>query len=238
MTSILDAIEVAHDRGASICTFPELAVTGFHREIASQAKPELLAPQVRKLQEECARRAVAVGVGAPTFGDQGALFNSHLFIDELGQLVSVVSKIGLTAPEATFFRPGVDRPVSVLHGIRCSAVICREIEDEAQVLEQLKTGSVDLVFWPGQMRPDPDKPVTDPPAHVVHAQQLARSLDAYVIQANWPNALNRPEESEHTGHSAVIAPSGELLFRLPRQRPGVAVFSLGESAYEWHASED
>lgn len=237
MASILDAIELAQDRGAGICTFPELAVTGFHREIASQAKPELVAPQVKKLQEVCARRAVAICVGAPSFGDHDARFNSHLFIDELGQLVSVVSKIGLTAPEATFFRPGAGRPVSVLHGMRCSAVICREIEDEAQVLEQLKAGSVDLVFWPGQMRPDPDKPVTDPPEHVVQAQQLARSLNAHVIQANWPNALNRPQESEHTGHSAVIDPSGELLFRLPRQRSGVAVFALGEPEYEWHARE-
>ena len=35
----------------------------------------------------------------------------------------------------------------------------------------------------------------DAPAHVVQAQALARSLSAYVVQTNWPNALNRTEES-------------------------------------------
>lgn len=47
----------------------------------------------------------------------GHSFNSHVLINELGELVSVVSKNGLTAPEATFFSQGVDRPVSVLQGV-------------------------------------------------------------------------------------------------------------------------
>jgi predicted amidohydrolase len=236
MASILAAVELACRRGATICTFPELAVTGFHRNIASLAKPELVVPEVRKLQAICARRSIAVAVGAPTFSDEGPL-NSHLFINAEGDLISTVSKIGLTAPEATFFRRGADRPVSSLHGVRVSAVICREIEDEAAVCSQLAADDVDVLFWPGQMRPDPEQPIADPPAYVQQAQRLARILRTHVIQANWPNSLNRPEESAHTGHSAVIAPTGELLFRLPRQAAGVAVFSLGDSGYEWHASD-
>jgi predicted amidohydrolase len=238
MFSVLNAIDLAHSRGATIFTLPELAVTGFHRDIASLAKQELIVPQVQRLQEVCALRSIAVAIGTPTFGDDNTRFNSHVLINELGELVSVVSKNGLTAPEATFFSHGVCRPVSMLQGVRCTAVICREIEDQAQVCAQVPAGGVDLVFWPGQMRPDPDKPFTDPPTHVVQAQQLAQSLGAHVIQANWPNALNRPEESEHTGHSAVIAPTGELLFRLPKQSSGVAVFTIGENSFEWHPRED
>ena len=235
MSAILDAIELAHSRGATICTFPELAITGFHREIVSLAKPDLIAPEVQRLQTICAQKRIAVAVGSPTFGDDGGRYNSHLFIDEEGELLSTVSKIGLTPVEATFFRPGVSRAIAMLHGVRCSAVICREIEDSPQIGEQLSAGSVDVIFWPGQMRPDPAKPITDPPAHVVQAQALAQALRAHVIQANWPNALNRPEESENTGYSAVIAPSGELLFRLPREASGLAVFSLGKRKFEWHA---
>ena len=145
-------------------------------------------------------------------------------------------KIGLTAPEATFFAPGTDRPTVHIDGVKFSAVICREIEDEAQVLPQLTGSGVDVILWPGQMRPDPDKPPQDPPAHVVQAQELARKTSAYVVQTNWPNALNRPEESKDTGHSVCISPSGEILFRLPREGYGIAVFNLGERAYGWHAS--
>jgi hypothetical protein len=92
------------------------------------------------------------------------------------------------------------------------------------------------MFWPGQMGPDRDKPPVDPPEHVVQAQQLAKAVQAYVVQANWPNALNRPEESRHTGRSAVIAPDGELLFRLPEEAAGVGIFALGDRTYEWYPS--
>ena len=87
------------------------------------------------------------------------------------------------------------------------------------------------------MRTDPDKPPIDPPEHVTQAQRLAKSVGACIVQANWPNALHRPEECEHTGRSAVIAPDGELLFRLPAQAPGVAVFDLGARRFDWFASE-
>jgi omega-amidase len=84
------------------------------------------------------------------------------------------------------------------------------------------------------MRPEPGKLFTDPPAYIAQAQQLARDAGAYIVQTNWPNALNRPNESANTGHSACIAPNGALSFRLPRQECGVGVFTLGDRAYEWH----
>lgn len=234
MAEMLGAIEFAHGQGATLCAFAELAVTGFHRQIVTLAKPELIAPEVARLQAQCAKLKMAVTVGAPTFDRDGARYNSHLFIDERGELVGEVSKIGLTEPEASFFRPGTYRPVVTLQGQRCTAVICREIEDHAAIREQLPSGGVDIVLWPGQMRPDPDKPVVDPPEHVQDAQRLAADLNAYVVQTNWPNALNRPEESEHTGRSAVIAPDGELLFRLPEQASGLGIFTLGARSFDWH----
>lgn len=36
------------------------------------------------------------------------------------------------------------------------------------------------------------------------------------------------------GHSACIAPTGELLFRLPREGRGVVVFALGSHEFAWH----
>ena len=234
LACMLAAMERARDEGAALCGFSELALTGFHREIASQARPERVGPAVQQLQEACARLGLAISFGAPTFCPDGSPLNSQLFIDEQGQWAGTVSKIGLTAPEATFFRRGADRGVALLQGLRCSAVICREIEDSADILQQLPAGSADIVFWPGQMRPDPAKPFTDPPRHVVQAQELARTLACHLLQANWPQALNRPEESRHTGHSAVIAPDGRLLFRLPEEGLGVGVFELGSADFDWH----
>jgi len=227
------ALEVAKREGATHCAFSELAITGFHRRIVEWAKPEVSSPAVAEVCAAAADLGISAVFGAPTYGAGNARFNSHLFVAPDGTNLGAVSKIGLTAPEATFFAPGADRPVFNLAGLTCTAVICREIEDSAQVLPQLQGAGVEVIFWPGQMRPDPDKPVQDPPEHVVQAQHLARAIGAYVIQTNWPNALNRPEESEDTGHSACIGPAGDLLFRLPKEAYGVGVFALGDSTFQW-----
>jgi len=229
------ALQIARDEGASLCAFAELAITGFHRRIVDWAKPEASEPAVNEVCMAAANLGIAAAFGAPTYGADGARFNSHLFVGTDGSLVGKVSKIGLTAPEATFFAQGADRPTLHISGVKFSAVICREIED-GDLLPQLKGTGVDVILWPGQMRPDPEKPPQDPPAHVVQAQDLARNIAAYVVQTNWPNALNRPEESKDTGHSVCISPSGEILFRLPKEGYGIAVFNLGERAYAWHAS--
>lgn len=252
--AMLAAMRVARAGGAGLCAFSELALTGFHRRIVEWARPELVGPAVAEVQAEAAALGLAVAFGAPTFGAAGERFNSHLFVHGAavgqggdggtppGALAGVVSKIGLTAPEATFFQPGRTRPVVRLAmgdgrgALACSAVICREIEDHDAVVGALAGSGVELLLWPGQMRPDPAKPVQEPPEHVQQAQALARATGAWIVQTNWPNALNRPEESEHTGHSACIAPDGELIFRLPVQGFGVGVFTLGERRFDWHAA--
>ena len=234
MAAIGQALRLAHAEGAALCAFSELAVTGFHRQIAREALPEVVGPALDVLRLDCARLGVGAAVGAPTFSDTGAKFISHLLVDERGGIAATISKQGLTGPEATFFQPGKSRPVGRVQGLRCSAVICREVEDLEQVSRELPKGSVDVVFVPGALRQDPGKQRTDPPEYVRNIQRLARATGAYVVQTNWPNALNRPEESVDGGESTVAGPDGEVLFRLPRQASGVGVFTLGASRFDWH----
>ena len=228
------AMAVARSHGAAICGFSELAVTGFHRHIAREAVPENVASAVAELQAMAARLGLAIAAGAPTFGQAADRFNSHLLINEQGATAAVVSKRGLTDPEATFFARGSSRPVGFLQGLRCSAVICREVADHDEVSAQLPPDAVDLIFVPGALRQDPDKPRADPPQYVRDIQRLAAATRAYVVQTNWPNALNRPEESVEGGGSVVASPEGELLFRLPGQAAGVATFTLGARCFDWH----
>lgn len=234
MAAIVRAMTLASSHGAKLCGFSELAVTGFHRQIAREATPEQVLPAIRELQTHCARLSLGIAVGAPTFGDGAAKYNSHLLIDEQGNTRAIVSKRGLTEPEATFFARGSSRPVAKLQGMSCSAVICREVSDLDLVALELKPGTADIVFVPGALRQDPEKPRTDPPEYVRDIQRLAIATGSYMVQTNWPNALNRPEESVEGGESTVVAPSGEIMFRLPRQASGVGVFNLGERQFEWH----
>jgi predicted amidohydrolase len=235
--AIVAALARAAAAQAQVCVFPELAVTGFHRQIRSQAEPGLVQAWMTAVQAACTAHAIAASVGVPTFDGDGRTFNSNVFIDAAGDCVGVVEKNGLTPAEATFFAPGTSRTVHRLLGRRCSALLCREIEDLDLVASHLPHGSTDLIFWPGAMRPAVDGSETDPDAHVKKAQTMARRTGAFLVQANWPNSLNYPEESEFAGQSVVISPVGVVLMRLPVAEAGLAVFTLGASKFDWQPQE-
>jgi predicted amidohydrolase len=192
------------------------------------AVPARVAGWLDAVRAACAAHRIAAYVGAPTFADDGALHISQHFIGADGALLATVHKLGLTEPEATFFTAADQRPVVSLLGRRWGTMICREIDDHALLAPRFLADAPDIVLWPGGMRPDPDKPRTDPPEHVQRAQALARECDTAIVMINWPNALNRPEESAECGASVVIARSGSLRLTLPKADAGVAVIDLDE----------
>lgn len=229
------AVALAARHGARLCVLPELAVTGFHRQIAQQARPERVASALATLGRLCAEHGIAVAAGAPTFMADGRIGNAHVYIDARGRPLGAVEKSGLTPAEATFFAAGTERPVIAVDALACTSVICREIEDLAQVSSQLHARRPQVVLWPGAMRPAVDGSDPDPERHVRQAQSLALHLRAMVVQANWPNALNRPEESAQMGRSVVIDAAGEELLRLPMAEAGLGVFDLGARRFDWWA---
>lgn len=232
VASAEEAIKRAAALGATLCIFPELSLTGFHRNIRAACIPYQIDAGLSRLRMACQRTAVSAAVGLPTF-QAGRIFNSLAFIDPTGVCAGYVDKNGLTPTEATFFERGTRRATLPLQGARISAVICREIEDIAAVLQQLHPGQPNIVVWPGIMRPDPLGTGLGEP-YVDSARTLARALKAHVVQANWPNSLNYPAEGDQQGASIVLSPDGESLLRLPRAQPGIGVFNLGDRQFDWH----
>ncbi len=226
--------------GAQVCVFPELALTGFHRHIGREAGATQVQRWISSVAEACAAHSIAASLGAPTFATDGGIHNSNVFIDSQGRPAGEVHKNGLTPAEQTFFARGARRDVHPLVGRRCSAVLCREIEDLAEVSTQLPPHSTDLIFWPGIMRPAVDGN-SAPDALIEHAQALARATGAWLVQANWPNSLNYPEECAEAGHSLVIDAEGRIRLRLPMAEAGLGVFDLGapigEDRLRWWSSD-
>ena len=147
------ALAVAAEQGASVCVFPELALTGFHRGIREQAVPDVV-------------------------------------------------------------EPALDT-----------------------IAAQLQADAVDLVFWPSLVGNPPGtvhpaQADTDDLGYFKRAALMAQRLEAFVLQSNWPMALNTPE-STYLGESKAYAPDGEILLTLPRDEAGVGVFNLGEREYHW-----
>jgi predicted amidohydrolase len=234
---ILAALAQAAEQGADVCVFPELALTGFHRGIRGEALPAVVEPALERVRSACRDRAIACVLGLPTFGTGDAVLNSYVFIDAAGETALTVHKNGLTPAEQTFFQPGVDRPAAMFAGHLSSTVMCREIDDLETIALQWQDVPVELIFWPALVGQHPGTVLTegkDPTdlGYVRGTAELARRLEAYVVQSNWPVALNTPE-STYLGESKVYAPNGEILLQLPRDQAGIGVFTLGERVYRW-----
>jgi len=234
---IVAALTLAAGQGADIAVFPELALTGFHRGIRAEAVPATVEAALQQVRAACSAQGIACALGAPTFAADGTILNSYLHIDAAGEIVSAVSKNGLTPAELTFFAPGTDRPVMRFEGRNCTTVMCREIDDLESVAVQLQADPVDLIFWPsmvgnppGTIHPTPED--TADLGYFKRTAVLARRLEAFVVQSNWPQALNTPD-STYLGESKAYAPDGEILLTLPRDQAGVGVFRLGERAFRW-----
>ena len=234
---IVSSLAVASEKGAQLCLFPELALTGFHRGIREQSDPGLVESAIRQVRAACRTYRVGCAFGAPTFVLDGTIRNSHVLVDAQGELVAETVKDGLTPAEATFFARGTQRPVVRFEGRACATVICREVEDLEPIVTQLAAETIDLVFWPGLIGPPPGLDAIadaggDPLDYLPEASAMARRLGAFVVQSNWPNALNVPA-ARRLGESKVIDATGELLMRLPRDEAGVAAFTLGERDFHW-----
>jgi omega-amidase len=238
LATIEDAMQRAATRGAKLCVFSELAVTGFHRQIRAEAVPEKVGPAVARIQARCKALGMACAVGAPTFAPPGgAIYNSYLHIDEHGTIAGQVDKTGQTVAEATFFHGGRGRPVSVMQGLKTSAVMCREIDDQRLVLHHLPSGAAELIFWPGLLGRGPESEASVDLLPL--ARELASKSKAWIVQNNWPKALNLPDDSpfqEHLGGSKVFSPEGDLMFTLPMRAPGIATFDLGATEFVWDAT--
>jgi len=234
---ILGSLEIAANEGAQLCLFPELALTGFHRQIRAEAKPEIVEPALQRVREACRTSGVAGLLGLPTFGADGSIRNSYAVIGADGDLAGTVHKNGLTPAELTFFAAGTARPAMRLFGRNCSGVMCREIEDVDAIAAQLTDEPVQLMFWPSIVGHPPGT-IAEPEREVQdlgyreRAAAFARRLRTHVLQCNWPQALNTPE-ARYQGESKVYAPDGDILLTLPRDASGVAVFNLGERDYHW-----
>lgn len=230
LQSILLALEQAARSGARLCVLPELALSGFHRDIAAQSTRARILPALAEVQAACARLGLAAALGLPWTEADGRCFNRMAFIGACGQWLGHVDKQGLTESEALFFTPGPQsRSVIGLAGLRCSAVLCREVEDVDALAPELRRQEVDLLLWPSYIAWPPLAP-HQAPDYGPAAALMARQCAASVLQCNWPHALNDPA-TRGMGGSRWIDSNGRVRAQAPLDHSGLAI--LHEDRFDW-----
>jgi len=135
----------------------------------------------------------------------------------------------LTDSEATFFTRGGVRGWTAIGGVLATSVLCREMLDVEVLLPELQAPADDarprVIFWPSYIAESDAEQTALCQAYRTGAEQLARELGAWVLQSNWPESLNMPEQRGF-GAGVVIAPGGIRLRTLPRDAAALMAVDL------------
>ncbi len=231
---LLDALPRAAAAGARLLVGPELGLSGFHRRVPESFAPQALDAALAELQQACAASCIALAVGLPWRMPDGRVFNSHLYLDERGEIAGRVDKRGLTPSEATVFAPGGVRGWTPLAGAAVSSVLCRETLDGERLLpewRQVLPAAPRLLLWPSFIGASDAEQARLTRAYRAGAAQLAAGLGAWVLQSNWPQSLN-DEAARGLGASMVLAPDGRCVAELAPDEPGLWGLALGEAGAE------
>jgi omega-amidase len=121
---IAETIHSSAEAGAEFILFPECAVTGYNRDLADVAPPEVEGA-LQKIGRTARAARCHVLVGSPTFAERKR-FNSLVVFDRQGRTTFCYSKIHLTPRDARFFAPGNALAFFRLAGVQCTAIICHE----------------------------------------------------------------------------------------------------------------
>lgn len=229
----LEALRLAARAGVQLLIGPELGLSGFHRRVLESFGPQALVRELAELRSACAELGIAAAVGLPWRLDDGRVFNSHLYVDGCGELVGRTDKRGLTPSEATVFAPGRHRDWTVLAGAVVSSVLCRETLDGDTLLAQWQREPgaglgerARLLLWPSFIGESGAEQSALTRAYRQGACEMAVTLQAWVLQSNWPQSLNRPE-ARGLGASWIVAPDGRCVAELPADEPGLWDVELG-----------
>ena len=112
-----------------------------------------------------------------------------------------------------------------------TSVLCREVLDGGELLPQLATALVRhpdsprVIFWPSYIAAGDAEQRAQCEAYRRGAAALACGLGAWLLQANWPQGLNRTGACGFGG-SVVIAPDGRRAQTLPCDEASLAVVAV------------
>src|SRR5436190_17221475 len=206
---ILARLDEARGAGADLVLFPELAVTGYPPEDLL-LRPGFVRAAARSLDEiAAAAQGIVLMVGAP-HSTEGKLFNA-LYVCAEGEVKAIVHKRLLpnygVFDEKRYFEPGDEAVVYQVGGLAAGLTVCEDMWQPGPAADLARAGAellVNISASPFHVGKDRDREEM--------FRGRARDNACYVA---FCNAVGAQDELVFDGHSAVIAPDGEVLARAP-----------------------
>ena len=217
-------VRIAAEHGAEVLVFPELSLTGYEMELASELAFADGDPRLSPLMEAAAATMTTLIVGAPIRIESRLHIGAFILYPDGTHLIHTKRHLGAFSPdvnpngtippaESTVFDPGTLCPLVRCGEYRATVGICAEALQPAATKDAAERGAKTYLT-----------------SHFGVPSDLAfrhRALGTYaahygmaVVFANYGGPTGGLSAS---GGSAIFSPDGELLARLGPSGPGVAV---------------
>ncbi|AUV86612.1 carbon-nitrogen hydrolase family protein [Vibrio campbellii] len=214
-------------RALDALVFPELSLSGFHRNIKQESEPQTIRHAIQALCKLAFDYKITLFIGAPlTEGER--IFNSYLCIDVNGDVVAQWNKVGLTESEAKFFSRGERRELLNLAQSSITSVMCREVDDIEWFLSEVQE-QASLILWPSYIGQQSQEQQTQ--GYYERASLIAKEAGAFVVQCNWPHALNDPN-LRGMGGSHIYDDTGQCIYTMPFDKESVCILDLNQGTVE------
>lgn len=215
---------VASAEGARIVVFPELSLTGYELELASELALSEDDPRLEPLVETARSSAIALIVGAPV--RIGPRLHLGAFVLSPDRTVQLYTKRRLGAfpddvggggpvppPESTVFEPGDREPLVEIGGERAAVAICAEAGRASHVTRVEGRGAraylASSFVIPSDLEDD-----------TARLRRCAELQSTPVVFSNFGGPSGGLPAA---GRSAIWSGAGDLLARLEGSGKGVAV---------------
>lgn len=131
---------MAAELGAQLIVFPEMSLTGYHRELAQECALTENDERLFGLKLVSAQKGIIIVAGAPIMLESGLHIGSFIILPD-GR-VEIYTKQFLHGEEALYFVPGLDRnPIIELEGEQISFAICADTSNPVHARNAAERGA-------------------------------------------------------------------------------------------------
>jgi predicted amidohydrolase/N-acetylglutamate synthase-like GNAT family acetyltransferase len=205
---------------SDLIIFPELSLTNYEPQLASELATNLEDPVFRPFQAISDKHQIAIGVGMPTKAEKG--INISMLIFQPFKERVVFSKYLLHSDEIPYFTSSDNQPFLEIKEKKIALGICYETLQREHLLKAVENNAD--IFIASVSKPDRGLAKA-----FSHFPSMAKEFKIPILMSN---AVGLSDNFISNGLSSVWNEKGELLAQLTKEDQGLLVYSTDTNLTE------
>lgn len=208
----LEFIERAIKLKADLIIFPELSITNYEPELATELATDIESSIFSPFQEISNANGISIGIGMPTKAPDG--LNISMLIFQPNKEKTVYSKQMLHSDELPYFVCGKNQSFLTINGVKIAIGICYETLQREHFLNVKNQGTDIYIASVAKPKGGIEKAYK-------HFPQIANEFNTPILMSN---CVGHCDNFISVGQSAVWNKKGELIEHLDDNNVGLLIY--------------